>query len=142
MFARGPEDLAGVRRGGYVLRQRGAEKPDLVLAATGSELALVLAAADRLEADGLTVRVVSIPNGNLFAREDESYRNEVLATGTPAVFIEAGSPFYWYQFLKGPGTVVGVESFGESAPGPEVYRHLGVTVDRVVDEARRLLATP
>ncbi|MCX5514014.1 transketolase [Kaistia algarum] len=141
VFAHGPSDLAGIRSGGYVLRQRGTGKPDIVLAATGSELALALAAADRLEADGLTVRVVSIPNGNLFAREDEGYRNEVLATGTPAVFVEAGSPLYWHQFLKGPGTVVGVESFGESAPGPEVYRHLGVTADRVIDEARRLLAT-
>ncbi|MBB3933430.1 transketolase [Kaistia hirudinis] len=139
VFAHRPDDLAGIRRGGYVLRQRGAGKPDVVLAATGSELALALAAADRLEADGLIVRVVSIPNGNLFARQDASYRDEVLATGTPTVFVEAGSPFYWHQFLKGPGTVVGVESFGESAPGPEVYRHLGVTADRVVDEARALL---
>jgi transketolase len=138
VFAHKAGDLEGIRKGGYVLKDA-AGKPDVVLAATGSELGLVLEAAKVLEGEGRAVRVVSIPNGNLFARQDRAYQDSVLAFGTPAVFVEAASPFYWYQFLKGPGTVVGVDRFGESAPGPEVYRAMNLTAERIVAEAAQLL---
>ncbi|MBN8995333.1 MAG: transketolase [Rhizobiales bacterium] len=138
VFAHEAGDLEGIRRGGYVLKDA-AGKPDVVLVATGSEVALALEAAATLEGKGRAVRVVSIPNANLFARQDGAYQNGVLAFGTPTVFVEAGSTFYWYQFLKGPGTVIGVDRFGESAPGPEVYRLLGVTAERVASEAEALL---
>lgn len=86
------------------------------------------------------MRVVSIPNGNIFARQPREYQERVLSSGTPVIFIEAASPLYWHQFLRGPGTVVGVESFGESAPGPQVYELLGVTAERILEEADRLLS--
>lgn len=138
VFAHKADDLEGIRKGGYILKEA-AGKPDLVLAATGSELILVLEAAKVLESAGRAVRVVSIPNGNLFAQQDHEYQNGVLAFGTPAVFVEAASPLYWYQFLKGPGTVVGVDRFGESAPGPEIYRAMNLTAERIVAEAGKLL---
>ncbi|MGX5722180.1 transketolase [Shinella zoogloeoides] len=139
VFAHKPGDLEGIRKGGYILKDA-AGKPEVVLAATGSELGLVLEAAKVLEGEGRAVRVVSIPNGNLFARQDRAYQDSVLSFGTPAVFVEAASPLYWYQFLKGPGTVVGVDRFGESAPGPEIYRAMNLTAERVVSEAAQLLA--
>ncbi|MGB3646709.1 MAG: transketolase [Mesorhizobium sp.] len=139
VFAHKPEHLDGIRRGGYMLGQSAAGKPDIVLAATGTELGQIIAAGEKLEQAGKSVRLVSIPNGNIFAAQDKAYQDEVLSFGTPTVFVEAASPLYWYQFLKGPGAVVGVESFGESAPGAEVYRHLNVTAERVVAEATGLL---
>ena len=140
VFAHAPEHLDGIRRGGYVLRQAAGEKPDIVLVGTGSELAQIIAAGDLLEQQGKSVRLVSIPNGNIFAAQDKAYQDEVLSFGTPAVFVEAASPLYWYQFLRGPGTVVGVDRFGESATGPELYRLLNITAERVVAEANALLA--
>ncbi|MCX5517890.1 transketolase [Kaistia defluvii] len=139
VFAHEPDHLAGIRKGGYVLRQSAGGKPDIVLVGTGSELAQILAAGEQLEQQGKSVRLVSIPNGNLFAAQDRAYQDEVLAFGTPAVFVEAASPLYWYQFLKGPGTVIGVDRFGESATGPELYRLLNITAERVVAEANGLL---
>ncbi|MCQ4630382.1 transketolase [Shinella sp. CPCC 100929] len=138
VFAHSAGDLDGMRKGGYVLKDS-VGKPDVVLVATGSELGLILAAATTLEAQGKAVRLVSIPNGNLFAREGRDYQDSVLAFGTPMVFVEAASPLYWYQFLKGPGTVVGVDRFGESAPGPEIYRLMELTAERIVSEAEQLL---
>jgi transketolase len=138
VFTHAAGDLDGIRKGGYVLKDS-VGKPDVVLVATGSELGLILEAAAVLEGQGKAVRLVSIPNGNLFAREERDYQNSVLAFGTPTVFVEAASPLYWYQFLKGPGTVVGVDRFGESAPGPEIYRLLNLTAERIVSEAEQLL---
>ncbi|MGN6306280.1 MAG: transketolase-like TK C-terminal-containing protein, partial [Mesorhizobium sp.] len=138
VFAHKAGDLDGIRKGGYVLKDT-IGTPDVVLAATGSELGLILEAAKALEGQGKAVRIVSIPNGNLFSRQDRAYQDSVLAFGTPTVFVEAASPLYWYQFLKGPGAVVGVDRFGESAPGPEVYRALDLTAERIVSEALQLL---
>jgi transketolase len=138
VFAHKAGDLDGIRKGGYVLKDA-VGTPDVVLAATGSELGLILGAAKALEGQGKAVRIVSIPNGNLFSRQDRGYQDSVLAFGTPTVFVEAASPLYWYQFLKGPGAVVGVDRFGESAPGPEVYRALDLTAERIVSEALQLL---
>ena len=139
LFAHAPADIAGIRCGGYVLRQTPGRAADVVLASCGAELGLALGAAAELEGEGLSVRVVSIPNVNLFAAQEPAYRDAVLATGTPAVFVEAASPLTWYQFLKGPGSVMGVERFGESAPGPEIYRMLGLTTAGVAEEVRRVL---
>ncbi|WP_165823515.1 transketolase [Metarhizobium album] len=134
-------DVEAIRRGGYVVSREAAGQLDAVLVSTGSELDLALKAAETLRGDGLRVRVVSMPNGNIFARQPAEWRQSVLPAGVPTVFVEAASPIYWYQFLKGPGTVIGIDSFGESAPGPEVYRHFDITADRVVREARALLAS-
>jgi len=138
VFSHHAHDLAGIRKGGYVLQETGGI-PDLVLAATGSELTLALAAAEQLTAQGKAVRVVSIPNGNIFAAQDKTYKTAVLGEGVPIIFIEAASPLYWYQFLQGRGIVLGVDRFGESASGPEIYQHLGLTAERIVHEAGKLL---
>lgn len=138
VFAHQAADLDGIRKGGYVLKEAPG-RPDVVLVATGSELGLILEAGAALADKGKSVRLVSVPNGNIFSRQDEAYRDGVLSFGTPTVFVEAASPIYWYQFLKGPGTVVGVDRFGESAPGPDIYRALDLTAERIVSEAERLL---
>jgi transketolase len=138
VFAHHPDHLNGIRKGGYILHEP-TRRPDIVLAATGSELGLALDAAKVLEGEGRAVRIVSIPNGNLFAQQDRAYQDSVLSFGTPAIFVEAASPLYWYQFLKGPGTVIGVDRFGESAPGPEIYRAMNLTAERIVAEAKELL---
>jgi len=139
VFSHQAEDLAGIRKGGYILKDA-CGKPDIVLVATGTELDIVLQATSALEKEGRAVRVVSVPNGNLFAQQDRAYQHSVLAFGTPVVFVEAASPLYWYQFIKGPGSVVGVDRFGASAPGPALYRAMDLTAERIVAEAKQLLA--
>jgi transketolase len=132
-------DLEKIRRGGYVLSDPSAT-PRLVLAATGSELSLAVEVANMLESEGVAVRLVSIPNGNIFGAQGQAYIDEVLPPGVPKLFVEAGSSLYWYRFLRGEGTVIGMDSFGESAPGPQVFAHFGFTAERVAAEARRLAA--
>jgi len=142
VFAHQEHDVSGIRKGGYILRDAHTQ-PNLVLAATGSELELTLAAAQQLTDQGQAVRVVSIPNGNIFATQSEDYKTAVLGKDIPLIFIEAASPLYWYQFLNGRGCgrgcVLGIDSFGESAPGSEVYQHLGLTVGHIVSQAQKLL---
>jgi transketolase len=101
-------------------------------------LSLIIEAGAALEKRGKAVRLVSIPNANLFAGQDSGYPDSVLGSGAPTVFVEAASPLTWHQFRKGAGAVVGVDRFGESAPGPEIYRALGLTADRIVSEAEAL----
>ncbi|MDT7883952.1 MAG: transketolase [Thermoflexus sp.] len=123
-------------RGGYVLAEAGGGKPDLILIATGSEVALALAAREQLEAQGIPTRVVSMPCVELFEAQPEAYRQAVLPPGIPRLAIEAGIPWGWYRYAQ---AVVGLERFGASAPYPEVYQRLGFTVERVLEEALRLL---
>jgi transketolase len=136
-----PGDDEKIRRGGYVLSdpENGAA-PDLVLAGTGSELSLVRQAAGLLEAEGMAVRVVSVPNANVFARQSGDYRAGVLPRHLPTVVVEAACSFYWHQFLGERRSIIGVDRFGESAPGPEVFSHFGFTADAVAEAARNLLA--
>jgi transketolase len=129
----------GVARGAYVLVSPKEREPEVVLAATGSEVALVLGARDRLEAEGVPVQVVSFPSTELFDEQPESYRNRVLPPGVPRVFVEAGVTSGWWRYVDGLGDVVGVDRFGASAPGPVVLEKLGLTVDSVVARARALL---
>jgi transketolase len=138
-IAHQPGQEKAVRKGGYVLAEGKRRRLDLILAGTGSELGLVAEVAARLAADDVSVRVVSIPNANIFARQPQAWRDEVLPAGVPTLFVEAASSIYWYQFLRGPGRVIGVDSFGESAPGPVLYEHMGITVDKVLAQARALL---
>ncbi|MFC2252326.1 transketolase [Labrys portucalensis] len=133
------EHRQAIRRGGYVLSEP-TQRPDLVLAGTGSELGLVTETATHLAAEGIHARVVSIPNANIFAEQPMAYRDAVLPPGLPSLFVEAASSIYWYQFLRGPGAVVGIDAFGESAPGPLLYQHFGLTAEAVAARARTLLA--
>jgi transketolase len=128
---------AGTARGAYVLKDAEGGAPEVVLLSSGSEVALVLEAERRLAADGVRARVVSMPSMELFAQQDAAYRNEVLPSGVPRVSIEAAHPMSWYRWI-GDGVALGVERFGASAPYQRIFEELGITVDKVVDAARRL----
>ncbi len=138
-MARDDAACAAVALGGYVLRREG-RRLALVIAATGSEVALAMAAATQLEADGFGVRVVSLPCVDRFQWQPDAFREAVLPRGMPVLGIEAGHPAGLAPVL-GPGSaVLGISSFGESAPGQTLMRHFGFTVEAAVARARRLLA--
>ncbi len=129
----------GTRRGAYVLADTDGE-PDVLLLATGSEVHLALGAREKLAADGIAARVVSMPCWEIFRAQDEAYRHEVLPPHiTARVGVEAASPMGWHEWVGLEGTVIAIDRFGASAPGPEVYEHLGFTVDAVADAARKLV---
>jgi transketolase len=129
----------GVRRGGYILAAE-EEGLDLILIASGSEVALALAAREVLEAAGVSTRVVSLPSWEMFEAQPPEYRAHVLPPeAEKRLAIEAGSPFGWERYTGATGAVVGVEGFGASAPGPEVMRAYGFTVENVCRRARALL---
>ncbi|WP_440996471.1 transketolase [Arhodomonas sp. SL1] len=131
--------LADIRRGGYVLRDC-AGTPEVVLIATGSEVGLAVRAAEALEAEGRRVRVVSMPCLEVFRAQPVEYRDAVLPPSVSAwVAVEAGLPDPWWPLVGPAGRVVGVEGFGESAPGDAVYEHFGVTAEAVTEVARALL---
>jgi transketolase len=123
----------GAERGAYVLAD--VEEPQVVLIATGSEVALALEARTRLEARGLRARVVSMPCWELFADQDEAYQDSVLPPGVPRVSVEAGATFGWREWVGAGGAAIGLDRFGASAPGEVLLEKLGITVDAVVDAA-------
>ncbi|MCH8502732.1 MAG: transketolase [Ectothiorhodospiraceae bacterium] len=136
---RGADQLADIRRGGYVLRDCDGE-PELILLATGSEVELAVQAWERLTADGRRVRVVSLPCIELFEAQDAAYRNAVLpATVTCRLAVEAGHVDYWWKYVGLQGAVVGMHGFGESAPAGDLFKHFGFTVENVLSTAQRLL---
>jgi transketolase len=114
-----------------------------VIIATGSEVALATGAQAQLAADGIPVRVVSMPSTSVFDRQDEGYRASVLPKGLPRVAVEAGVTDFWRKYVGavdgGQGEVVGIDRFGESAPGPELFKFFGFTVDNVVAAVKRVL---
>ncbi len=127
--------LEGIARGGYVLRDCEGD-PEVILIATGSEVTLAMAAVPALERQGKRVRVVSMPCLEVFKAQDSTWRDAVLPPGgARRVAIEAGSPDPWYRWVGADGAVIGLERFGLSAPGSEVYAELGFTVEAVVEAA-------
>ena len=124
-----PERAAGLQCGGYVLRNPESALGAVVIA-TGSEVSLAVAAAERLDSEGLGVRVVSLPCWELFEAQSPAYRESVLPAGVPRVAVEAGATLGWERYV-GSGPVVGVDRFGASAPGAEVAARLGLTEDAV-----------
>lgn len=138
--SRTPEQLAAIRRGGYVLRDCEG-RPELILIATGSEVQLAMGAAERLAERGVKVRVVSMPNVREFDRQDAAYREAVLpADVTARVAVEAGVTECWWRLVGPRGAVVGIDTFGESAPAKDVFEHFGFTVAHVVKVAEGVLA--
>jgi len=129
----------GVRRGGYILEDVDADEPDIVLLATGSEVALALDAAAQLRPAGVAARVVSLPSLELFREQPRSYRDEVLPPDVPRLAIEAASPLGWHEWVGERGDVVGLDRFGASAPGQTVMQKLGFSTANVVERARALL---
>ena len=126
--------MDGVARGGYVVRD--AEAPDAVVVATGTEVAVAVAAAEALEADGVSVRVVSLPSWELFEAQDGAYRDAVLPPGVPTVSVEAGVTAGWSRYAQAS---VGIDRFGASAPGGVVLDQLGINPAHVAETVRSLL---
>ena len=130
---------SGVRRGGYVLADADGT-PDVILIGSGSEVHDLLAARETLGADGIGVRVVSLPDWNLFMAQPQEYREEVLPRDVwRRVSLEAGSTFGWSALVGDRGTALGLDRYGASAPAPEIARALGITPEAVVAAARALL---
>ncbi len=133
------EQVANIARGGYVLKDSEGT-PDIILIATGSEVGITVEAADKLAASGTKVRVVSMPSTDAFDKQDAAYRESVLPKAVTArVAIEAGIADYWYKYVGLNGAVVGMHSFGESAPADLLFKEFGFTVDNVVAQAQSLL---
>lgn len=137
--ARTSSQVDDIRRGGYVLVEPDVT-PRAILIATGSEVALAVAAQQQLAAGGVAVRVVSMPSTTVFDRQDASYRDLVLLPTLPCVAIEAGVPGLWHKYVGRKGIVIGIDRFGESAPAAELFTHFGFVPERVVDAVTTLLA--
>ncbi len=131
-------DFAGIRKGAYVLSDC-AGKADLIFIANGSELDLAVKAAAELTAAGKKIRVVSMPSNNVFDRQEQTYKDSVLTAGVKRVAIEAAHPDFWRKYVGLEGAVVGIDTFGESAPGGALMKHFGFTVENVVNTAKSIL---
>ncbi len=126
---------AGLHQGGYVLAD--SPNPDIVLLATGSEIELILGAYEKLKAEGRRPRAVSMPCLEYFAEQSQDYRDSVLPPGVPRIAVEAAAPQSWYRWVpEDNGVIMGIERFGESAPYQRIYQEFGLTVERIVAEAR------
>ncbi len=131
---------AGLKKGGYVLAEAQGGSPQITLIATGSEVALALAARDKLREEEIRARVVSLPSWDLFDGQTQAYRDAVLLPGAAKrLALEAGSPFGWERYIGSDGSVIGVDRFGASAPGEVVMREYGFTVENVCRRVRLLL---
>jgi transketolase len=126
-----------IARGAYVLRD--ASDAKVVIIATGSELELALKSAEALAAEGVPVRVVSMPSADVFARQDAAYQASVLPKGLPRVAVEAGVSDFWFKYVGLEGKVVGIDTFGESAPAGALFKYFGFTTERVVAAVRSVL---
>ena len=139
---REPEVVAAVRRGGYVLSEAEDGAPRAAIVATGSEVGLALEAQKLLAREGVSVRVVSMPSTFAFDRQDEGYRASVLPDDLPAVAVEAGVTDYWRKYVGREGDVVGMTTYGESAPAGALFEYFGFTPQRVADAVRGVLGGP
>jgi transketolase len=134
------EQIALIERGGYILKEPH-DAPNIILIATGSEVALAVSAAGELAADGISARVVSMPCTDLFDSQADEYRQLVLPPDVTArVVIEAGVTETWWRYAGDHGQVVGIDRFGESAPAPALFEHFGFSTDNVVAKAKKVLA--
>jgi transketolase len=132
---------AGVLNGAYVISKEKAEAPEVLLIASGSEVQLILAAQEKLAAEGIAARCLSMPSWELFREQPLSYREEVLPSGVKArLAVEAASPFGWREWVGEAGDIIGVNGYGASAPYNEIYQHHGLTVENIVARAKKNLA--
>jgi transketolase len=143
--ARTPSIVDAIARGGYVLADFDASMTGAraVILATGSEVSLALGAREALAKEGVAVRVVSMPCTSAFERQDAAYRASVLPPGVPRVAVEAGITAFWRRYVGAEddphAAVVGIDTFGESAPAPVLFKHFGFTVDNVVKAVKGVL---
>ena len=138
---RSTEQVAQIARGGYVLADAEGGVPDVILIGTGSEVGLAVTAKAELEAAGIKTRVVSMPSTDVFERQDAAYRESVLPNAVRnRVAVEAGVTGFWRQYVGLDGAVVGIDTFGASAPAEALYKHFGITAEHVVAAAKAQLA--
>ncbi|MGQ0751005.1 MAG: transketolase [Betaproteobacteria bacterium] len=136
---RSTEALAGIARGGYILSEATGGAPRCVVIATGSEIHLAVEAQNALAADGIPVRVVSMPSTAVFDRQEATYREQVLPRGVPRVAVEAGVSDCWRKYVGLDGHVIGIDRFGESAPAAELFKFFGFNAERVASAVRQLV---
>lgn len=130
---------SGLEKGAYILSE-GSKGPDLILIATGSEVALIMDAQKQLEADGISTRVVSMPSWELFEKQDAAYKESVFPKASKKrLAVEMASPMGWHKYTTDEGDMLGMTTFGESAPAEELFKHFGFTVENVVKKAKALL---
>jgi transketolase len=134
---RSAQAIADIAKGGYVLSDEAGAKA--IIIATGSEVELAMKAAAELKAAGTPVRVVSMPSTDVFDRQDAAYKASVLTKGLPRVAIEAGVTAFWYKYVGLEGAVVGIDTFGESAPAGVLFKHFGFTVENVVAKVKAVI---
>jgi transketolase len=136
---RSAEQVEAIRRGGYVLAEAVGGAPQVLLLATGSEVALAMEAREALAAEGVRARVVSMPSTTLFDRQEPAWKSAVLPPGVPRVAVEAGVTDFWRKYVGLEGQVVGIDRFGESAPAGDLFRHFGFTAGHVAAAARAVV---
>jgi transketolase len=136
---RDAKQIENIRKGGYVLSEAAGGKAQAIIIATGSEVDLAIKAQATLAAEGVNVRVVSMPSTNAFDRQDQAYKDSVLTKGVKRVAVEAGVTGLWYKYVGLEGAVIGMDCFGESAPAPELFKHFGFTVDNVVATVKKVI---
>ncbi|MEG9434074.1 transketolase [Terriglobus sp. ADX1] len=136
--AKYPTLWEGVRKGAYVLVD--VENPDVIVVATGSEISLVLKTLPEFEKAGIKARVISMPSFHLFDEQTEEYKNSIFPHGVAKVAVEAGATQGWWKYVGRDGSVVGLDHFGGSAPGPEVLAHFGFTPENIVKAAQAAIA--
>ena len=129
----------GVKHGAYIVADAAGHVPHVVLLASGSEVEIALAAREQLSGEGIHARVVSCPSLELFAQQPVEYRNHVLPAGVPRVAVEAAHPMSWYRWVGDAGTIVGIDTFGASAPAPVLYEKFGITAQHVAKAAKSVL---
>jgi len=137
-MARNDEQVANINRGGYVLR----DAPDakVILIGTGSEVELAVKAAEQLAREGIAARVVSMPSTDVYDRQDAAYKASVLTKGVPRVAVEAGVTDFWRKYVGLEGDVVGIDTFGESAPAGVLFKYFDITIEHVVAAAKGVIS--
>jgi len=126
----------GVKKGAYALDASG---KDIILIATGSEVSVILKAAEELKAAGINASVVSMPSFKIFDEQEQSYKDQLFPENTPKLALEAGATLGWYKYIGHNGAVIGIDRFGASAPGPIALEKLGISVAHVVEQAKKLV---
>lgn len=134
---RSPEAVANIEKGGYVLRD--AEQAKAIIIATGSEIEIALKAQEVLASENIPVRVVSMPSTNVFDRQSKEWKDSVLPKELPCVAVEAGVSSIWYKYTGRDGVVVGLDTYGESAPAGVLFKHFGLTSEKVADAVKQVL---
>jgi len=136
-ISRSTEQISNIQKGGYLLETN--SDPHLTIVATGSEVQLAIDAANELKTDSIKANVVSMPSLDIFMQQKEDFQNSIIDPNKPILVVECSHPNSWYKILNRGDMVIGIESFGESAPGNELLKHFGFTKENVIDAAKSLI---